>query len=309
LVEDPSAQAIIPRPPEIGGFQAMVNLLTRLPVYGSVHPMKALLCSTFACRAIAIFSLGLPPFSPLLAADADAEGNWIPLFNGKNLDGWIPKIRGHEAGVNFADTFRVEHGLLKIRYDGYGDRFDNRFGHLFFHKPFSHYRLRVEYRFVGDQLPDGPSWAWRNSGIMIHGQKPETMALDQDFPVSIEIQLLGGGPTGERPTANLCTPGTHVVLDGKLHTAHCTNSRSKTYRGDEWVTVEIEVRGNDRIRHWIDGEVVLEYTQPQLDPGDATARRLIEAGAPILIEGGTISLQSESHPHDFRTVEIMELRQ
>jgi hypothetical protein len=271
--------------------------------------MKTLLSSPSACRAIAIASFGLLTILPLQAANANAEGNWIPLFNGKNLDGWIPKIRGHEAGVNFADTFRVEDGLLKIRYDGYGGKFDNRFGHLFYHLPFAHYRLRVEYRFVEDQLPDGPGWAWRNSGIMIHGQKPETMSIDQDFPVSIEIQLLGGGPTGERSTANLCTPGTHVVLDGKLHTPHCTNSRSKTFRGDQWVTVEIEVRGNNRIQHRIDGEVVLEYTQPQLDPGDAAARRLIEAGAPVLIEGGTISLQSESHPHDFRKVEIMELAQ
>jgi hypothetical protein len=269
--------------------------------------MNALLSSTFACRAIVLVSLGLLTCSPLRAADAEPADKWIPLFNGRNLEGWIPKIRGHEAGVNFADTFRVEDGLLQVRYDGYGDQFNNRFGHLFFHKPFSHYRLRVEYRFVGEQLPDGPGWAWRNSGMMLHGQTPESMTLDQEFPVSIEVQLLGGAETGERSTANLCTPGTHVVLDGKLHTPHCTNSQSKTYRGDQWVTVEVEVRGNTSIRHLIDGQVVLEYSQPQLDPGDATARRLIEAGAPILIEGGTISLQSESHPLDFRRVEIVEL--
>lgn len=265
--------------------------------------MKALFPLVSSCRVAIVLSVGLFGLVSLAAA----ESQWIRLFNGKDLEGWTPKIRGHEPGVNFADTFRVEDGLLKIRYDGYGDKFNNRFGHLFYDKPFSHYRLRVEYRFVGDQLPDGPGWAWRNSGIMIHGQTPESMTLNQDFPVSIEVQLLGGGETGNRPTANLCTPGTHVVLDGKLHTPHCTNSRSKTYRGDQWVTVEVEVHGNELIRHLIDGDVVLEYTQPQLDPNDSNARRLIEAGAPIMLEGGTISLQSESHPHDFRKVEIMEL--
>lgn len=245
--------------------------------------------------------------APTSLAAGAAQERWVPLFNGRDLDGWIPKIRGYPLGENFGHTFRVEDGVLKVRYDGYGGKFRNRFGHLFYKTPFSHYRLRVEYRFVGEQLPDGPGWAWRNSGIMIHGQDPATMGLNQDFPVSIEVQLLGGGPTGKRTTANLCTPGTHVVMNGKLHTRHCTNSSSKTYRGDQWVTVEVEVHGNRLIRHLIDGREVLSYEQPQLDPGDADAKKLLEAGQPLMLEGGTISLQSESHPVEFRRVEIMVL--
>lgn len=237
---------------------------------------------------------------------AAADGPWIQLFNGTNLDGWIPKIRGYDVNDNFGNTFRVEDGLLKVVYDHY-DKFNDRFGHLFYHTPFSHYRLRVEYRFVGEQLPDGPGWAFRNSGIMIHGQAPDTMTKDQDFPASIEVQLLGGPGTGERTTANLCTPGTHVVLNGKLHTQHCTNSKSKTYHGDQWITVELEVRGNQLIKHLIDGVTVLEYTQPQLDEGDASARRLLAQGATKMISGGTISLQSESHPVQFRKVELLKL--
>ena len=131
--------------------------------------------------------------------------------------------------------------------------------------------------------------------------------LAQSFPVSIEVQLLGGGGSGQRPTANLCTPGTHVVLGGALFTPHCTNSRSKTYHGDQWVSVELVVRGNERIQHLIDGQVVLEYEKPQLDPNDADAKRLIEAGAERMLTGGTISLQAESHPCEFRKVEIMVL--
>ncbi len=270
--------------------------------------MRTLANMAASTRIPALMTVVLLGLTPVLTGEeAAGEGEWIPLFDGKTLEGWTPKIRGHEAGVNFANTFRVEDGLLKVRYDGYGGRFDNRFGHLFFNTPLSHYRLRVEHRFVGEQMPDGPGWAWRNSGIMIHGQTPASMTRDQDFPVSIEVQLLGGRETGDRPTANLCTPGTHVVLDGRLHTPHCTNSKSRTYRGDQWVTVELEVRGHTLIRHLIDGEVVLEYTQPQLDPGDAAARRLMESGSPVLLEGGTISLQSESHPLDFRRVELMKL--
>lgn len=234
-----------------------------------------------------------------------SEEKWISLFNGKNLEGWIPKIAKHECGENFANTFRVEDGILKVSYDGY-DTFDNQFGHLFYKEPFSNYRLRVEYRFVGEQVEGGAGWAFRNSGIMIHGQKPQSMDIDQSFPVSIEVQLLGGKGTGERPTANLCTPGTHVVMDGELIKKHCTNSSSKTFHGDEWVLAEVEVRGNT-ITHFINGEEVLTYTDPQLDEKDKDAQKLLEAGHDKMLTGGTISLQSESHPVEFRKVEILKL--
>ncbi len=240
------------------------------------------------------------------SAKSDAKGEWIQLFNGKNLDGWTPKIRHAKAGENPGNTFRVEGGLLKVGYDQY-EKFDEKFGHLFYNEPFSHYRLRVEYRFVGEQCPGGPGWAIRNSGVMIHGEKPEDMTVDQDFPASIEVQLLGGAKTGERPTANLCTPGTNVVMDGKLVTRHCTSSTSKTYRGEGWVTVEIEARGGKVIRHVVDGETVLEYNEPQLDERDAHAKALAAKNGGKLLEGGTISLQSESHPVEFRKVELMKL--
>ncbi|GAA5504810.1 DUF1080 domain-containing protein [Novipirellula caenicola] len=235
-------------------------------------------------------------------------GKWVSLFNGKDLEGWTPKIRYHELGENFNNTFRVEDGLLKVRYDGY-DKFNETFGHLFYKDSFSHYRFRVEYRFLGEQCDGGPGWAFRNSGIMIHGEKPETMSRDQDFPVSIEVQLLGGDGKNARPNANLCTPGTNVVMNGKLFTPHCTSSSSDTFHGDDWVTVEIEVRGNEVIKHIIDGKTVLHYNKPQLDPKDAHAKELAEKQGGIQLSGGTISLQSESHPCDFRKVEIMVLEE
>jgi hypothetical protein len=241
---------------------------------------------------------------PMRAAEA-TDGKWVPLFNGKNLDGWTPKFVGCDLGENYKNTFRVEDGLLKVSYDQY-QKFDGKFGHLFYKTPFSNYVLRVEYRFVGEQCPGGAGWAFRNSGAMIHGQPPETMRKDQDFPVSIEVQLLGGDGDHERSTANLCSPGTHVVMDGKLITQHCTDSKSKTYHGDQWVTVVVEVHGNKLIRHLVDGQCVLEYEKPQLDDSDADARKLIKNGDRMLY-GGSISLQAESHPVQFRKVEIREL--
>jgi hypothetical protein len=256
------------------------------------------------------------------ATTAQPESKWIQLFNGKDLTGWTPKIRGHKLGDNYADTFRVVDGKLVVSYDKYTDadfmskdpgKSDqpnfNKFGHLFYKDTFSHYVLRVEYRFVGKQVKNGPGWAKRNNGLMLHGQDPTTMGINQNFPASIEVQLLGGRGNGRpTPTMNLCTPGTNVVMNGKLFKRHCTNSSSDTYEGEQWVTVEAEVRGSDVIRHRVEGETVLEYTQPQYDPEDTQfpMDALIKNGK-LLIEEGTISLQAESAPIEFRKIELRVL--
>ena len=240
-------------------------------------------------------------------ASGSNESRWISLFNGKNLKGWHPKITGYDLDDNFGNTFRVEDGVLKVSYNQY-EEFDGRFGHLFYETPFSHYRMRVEYRFVGNQTPGGPGWAFRNSGIMFHCQSPQSMRKGQDFPVSIEAQILGGNGTDERPTANVCTPGTHIVMDDRLITQHCNNSKSKTYHGDQWVTMEIEVHGNGKIKHLVNGQVVLEYERPQLDDSDADAKKLIK-NENTMLSGGYIALQAESHPLEFRRVELMPLEE
>jgi len=231
---------------------------------------------------------------------------WLQLFNGKNLKGWSPKITGYALNDNFGNTFRVRDGLLQVRYDGY-DEFKNRFGHLFYKSPYSYYVIAVEYRFVADQAKSGPGWATRNSGIMVHGQDPATMGKDQDFPISIEVQLLGGLGKGPRSTANLCTPGTNVVRDGKLFTPHCLNSKSKTYEGDQWVRVEVKVLGDEHIEHIIDGETVLAYDKPQIGGGSVSNFDPAVKQDGKLLTGGSISLQSESHPVDFRKVELLDL--
>lgn len=239
-------------------------------------------------------------------APAQTSDDWTQLFNGENLDGWTPKIRGHELGDNFGNTFRVVNGAMQTGYEAYGP-FDERFGHIFYKDPFSYYRLAVEYRFVGEQSEGGPGWAIRNSGLMLHSPAPETMGKDQNFPISIEVQLLGGLAEGERTTANLCTPGTHVVRDGKLLTRHCTNSTSKTYRGEQWVRTEILVLGSSVFRHYVEGDLVLEYEMPQYGGRNVEGHDPKDQPNGELISGGYISLQSESHPVEFRKVELLNL--
>ena len=242
---------------------------------------------------------------PSRAESADA--GWIELFNGRDLSGWVPKVRGHATGEDPYGTFRVEDGLLTVGYEGYQGPFEDRFGHLFHERAFSSYELELEYRFVGEQMDGGPGWAWRNSGVMLHAQSPESMLSDQDFPISIEAQLLGGDGNADRPTANLCTPGTHVSIDGVLSEAHCVESTSPTFHGDVWVRVRLVVRGDASIVHLVEGDTVIAYERPVVGGG------VVDGFDPEVKQDGTalgtgyIALQSESHPVQFRAVRIREI--
>jgi hypothetical protein len=242
------------------------------------------------------------------ARDATTDrGEWVQLFNGKDLQGWIVKLNHHELGDNFGDTFRVEDGLIKVRYDKY-DEFGERFGHLFYGKPFSHYHMAVEYRITGEPCEGTPDWAVRNSGVMLHCLAPQTMLVDQDFPISLELQFLAGlGDERPRATGNLCTPGTHVVHEGQLTRDHIIPSSAPTFALDEWVRAEAIVRGNESITHLINGDVVLEYTKPEIGGGVVNGHdpEVFEEGK--LLDEGYISLQSEGHPIDFRRVELQVL--
>ena len=236
-----------------------------------------------------------------------AKEEWVQLFNKKDLAGWHVKIRGYDLDDNFGNTFRVQDSMLTVSYDQY-DTFRTRYGHIFFKDKFSYYKIAAEYRFIGDQAPGGEGWATRNSGIMIHGQDPKSMGKDQDFPISIEVQLLGGLGTGERPTANLCTPGTHVFMQDTLFMEHCINSKSRTYDGDQWVRVEVLVLGDSLIAHLVEGDTVLKYSKPQIGGGVVSNfDPAIKLDGTPLTEG-SISLQSESHPIQFRKVELLNLK-
>ena len=236
---------------------------------------------------------------------AQDDQEWTELFNGENLDNWVVKINKHHLGDNHANTFRVEDGLLKVRYDDYDGPFDDQFGHIYFDRPYSRYHLSIEYRFVGEPHDGCPGWARGNSGVMLHCQDPRTIGVDQDFPICIETQFLAGLEPGEdRPTGNLCTPGTDVDFEGKFLDQHCLNSSSETYPVGEWVHAEVMVYGDSLVQHLINGEVVLEYTNLRMGGGVVSGfdEDVKVDGKPV--GSGYISLQSEGHPIDFRSVRI-----
>lgn len=233
---------------------------------------------------------------------------WIDLFNGKDLNGWISKFAKHDVGENYANTFRVVDGVIQARYDGYGGAYNVQFGHLYFERPYSYYLVSLEYRFVGDLYPGAPSYTLRNSGIMVHSQDPRTMPRDQNFPISIEMQFLGGLSDGKpRTTGNMCSPGTAVEFNGKFDGRHCINSTSKTYDGDQWVRAEALVLGDSIVKQIINGDTVLTFTKPRLTPGVVTGFDVaqLQDGKPS--KSGYIALQAEGHPVDFRNVRLLNL--
>lgn len=236
-----------------------------------------------------------------------SHDQWISLFNGKDIDDWFVKIQHHDVGVNFGNTFRVEDSMIRVKYDQYGD-FNDQFGHLYYKVPFSYYHLKLEYRFVGALQKGAPGYTLRNSGVMYHSQDPRTMPKEQDWPISIEMQFLGGLGDGKpRTTGNMCSPGTHIVYEGKLDTRHCIDSKSKTYDGDQWVSAELIVLGDSLITHIINGDTVMQYSKPQI--GGPVANRYdpaIKVDGKIL-SSGFVALQSEGQPVDFRRIQLLDL--
>lgn len=236
---------------------------------------------------------------------ADAE--WRSLFNGEDLDDWIAKFHHHEVGDNYADTFRIVDGVIQVNYDNY-DEFGERFGHLFYKEPFSSYHLKFEYRFTDQWLDDAPGYAYRNSGIMFHSQDPNTILKDQDWPISVEYQILARIDDDQpRPTGNMCSPGTDVFYNGQLDDRHCINSSSDTFELGEWIKGELIVYGDSRIIHKINGETVLEYAKPQIGGGVVSGYDpAIKIDDKPLTEG-YIALQAEGHGIEFRNIKIKTL--
>jgi Domain of Unknown Function (DUF1080) len=242
------------------------------------------------------------------AGQSEKAEKWEPLFNGKDINDWTVKIHHHETGDNYGNTFRVEDGIIKVRYDQY-DSFNTRYGHLYYKQPFSHYKLRFEYRLTGEWRKDAPSYTIMNSGVMFHAQDPRTMLKEQDWPISVEFQLLAGLPDGKpRPTGNMCSPGTDVFFNNKPDDRHCISSTSKTYPPEQWVKGELIVLGDSLITHIVNGDTVLRYTKTTIGGGVVNGHNpaLKIDGKPLT--SGFIALQSEGQPVDFRNIEILNLK-
>jgi len=235
---------------------------------------------------------------------SETKNEWIQLFNGHDIADWIVKVHHHDPGVNFGNTFRVEEGMIKVRYDEYGS-YNDQFAHLYYKTPFSHFHLKLEYHFTGELQEGAPDYTLLNSGVMFHSQDPRKMLKEQNWPISVEMQFLAGlGDGAPRPTGNMCSPGTEIVYQGQMYKDHCLNSSSKTYGKDEWVRAELIVLGDSLITHIINGDTVLQYSKPTMGGGVVNGfdSAIWRPGSPLT--SGYIALQSEGQPVDFRNIEL-----
>lgn len=236
-----------------------------------------------------------------------SEKTWVNIFNGKNLDGWTAKFQHHEPGDNYANTFRVVNGSIQVNYDGY-DQFEERYGHLFYKNPYAAFHLKFDYRFTDQWMEDAPSYTYRNSGVMFHSQAPETILKEQDWPISVEYQMLADAGDGNpRPTGNMCSPGTEVIFNGEMDPRHCINSDSPTFSWDEWVHAELIVYGDSLVIHKVNGKKVLEYTHPQIGGGVANRFNPDYKVDGKLLKSGYIGLQAEGQGVEFKNIAIMKL--
>ncbi|WP_266366843.1 3-keto-disaccharide hydrolase [Tellurirhabdus rosea] len=247
---------------------------------------------------------------------ANEREEWIRLFNGKDLTGWDIKIANQPLNDNYKNTFLVQDGMLRVNYKEY-DKFNDKYGHIYYKTPYSYYRVRFQYRFQGEQVPGGANWNVRNSGIMMHSQSARSLTMEQHFPVSLEMQLLGGLGRGVRHTGNLCSPGTIVDIDGKFRAAHCIDSDSKTYDGDQWIEAEAIVLGDSMVYHVIQKDTVLAYQNVRVGGNlEGDFRKMMNISNADVWSGklntplkeGYIALQAESHAIDFRNIELLNLK-
>lgn len=254
---------------------------------------------TGSISAIACVLVPLSLASPAASQDFSKvpASDWIRIFNGKDLEGWVKKIRTHPVGEDPYNTWYVKDSLLWVDYSKYTAPFNYRFGHMAYEKrKFSYFLLRAVYQFWGSQPPTAPSEGKQNNGLMFHSESMSAMARDAQFPASAEVQLLGenNNQNTEGTTANFCCVGATMVVNGNRIDG-CWKAAPRNIKGLPWVKVEVLILADSVGKHMVEGDTVMRYTK-------ILAKR---DGKPL--REGYIAIQAESAPTYFKTLEVLDL--
>ena len=219
---------------------------------------------------------------------------WKQLFNGKDLNDWNYHFSGYDYNVNPFNTLKVENGLLKVDYSGY-ERWNGEFGHFAREEIYSHFLYAVEYRFVGDQTLGGPGWAFRNNGIMFHSEPMSSMTKNQDFPISVEAQLLQrGSEENPKGVINLCNGASKTTAKETPNCSQEFASISLNHKND-WIRAEVLVFADSLAKFILNGDTLGVFTNfKYADSGKS-------------IKEGRIARQAETHNTHFRKIEIVNL--
>lgn len=250
----------------------------------------------------------------LLASCASLPGGAQPhlhrIFDGKSLKGWVLKTTKYPLGENPHDMLTARDGVMRFSFDGF-ERFNGEYAVVYYDKPLRNYILQLDYRFAGRQAPGAPAWAKRNSGVMLFAQPPQTMTLNQSYPISVEDQLLGGLDNGSRQTLAVCMVDITVVINGAKPTGHCTPDVATrppatppplpTFDGDQWVKLRIEVKSGVA-KSYANGILFNTISEPHVDAPHPWLSSQDAAAQPSYF-----ALQGESDEVEFRNIELAEL--
>ena len=110
----------------------------------------------------------------------------IALFNGKNLDGWYPYLKGHGKGENPGSVVSVEDGMLHIAGDERGC--------LSTEKAYANYRMVVEFKW-GEQGYGDREGKALDCGFQIHATGEE-QGFRGLWKYALAAQMIEGG-TGD----------------------------------------------------------------------------------------------------------------
>ena len=206
-----------------------------------------------------IILLAIPNASTAQAKAKNTKSKDIRLFNGKDLNNWVFKLK--DPSVDPARVFTVQNGVIHIT--------GNPFGYMRTKDVYSDYRLHVEWRYPGEAS---------NSGVFIHGQKPDTIWLK-----CVECQLKAGS-AGDF----VCMNGTDMNerTDKTNRMVKKLADPSEKPNG-EWNTMEV-VCNTNTIEIFVNG--VLQ-----------------NKGTNVNVSKGFICLQSEGKDVEFRNVFLSKL--
>jgi hypothetical protein len=226
----------------------------------------------------------------------DDAGTWVPLFNGKNLDGFTTFLERTGKNKDDKGIFKVENGMIHVM-DVPETTERQETGYLATTKTYGNFHLRVQYKWGTKKFAPRATLP-RDSGVHYL-----LTADDKLWGNALECQIQEG-ETGDLYTLNNYYSVQALVKDpaarSKTFDANGTLGTvtgGRLIRGvtadspTDWNTVEVIVRGNTAT-HLVNGKVTMQL------------QNITREGKPVT--EGRIALQAEAAEMWYRNIEIQK---
>jgi hypothetical protein len=240
-----------------------------------------------------------------------AEEGFVPLFNGKNLEGWHSMAEKKAEG---AGAFFVDQAEKAIRpYAGKEADSKQDIDCLHTGKEYSHFILKLEYRWLDKRFAPRITED-RDAGLLFHVHGD----LEKIWPKSVEMQM---GESDARKTKGRYTTGDLWVIgkdvqamnnrEGEFHSPEAAPvpvgkdmEHDKSYvpvqnekLHGEWNEITLTVRGGEEAIFELNGKVVNRIGKMTHEVD----------GKRVPLQKGHIGLQAEYAELMYRNIRIKEL--